>query len=238
MKTQHFSMPRIMVWGLVWISIMVFSLGNIQTVCAEPQNSGPMIEPSAVMQNIEMNVMYRGYANKYAISVPGISNDKVTVEAEGATVKKGSGIWIFVPTEDARKVKVTIYADIKGQKKAMSTMLFAVKTLPKLEAWLTVNEHVYRSGDNVPFSALMNESAKLEAGYGPTEAFNLPFEIVSFQVNILGKIIIVNGNMFTDAMRERIQLMKKGHHIILLALKARTPEGATISLSPFTLILE
>ena len=120
----------------------------------------------------------------------------------------------------------------------MSTKLFAVKTLPKPEAWLTVNEHVYRSGDNVPFSALMNESAKLEAGYGPTEAFNLPFEIVSFQVNIMGKMIIVNGNMFTDAMREQIQLMKKGHHIILLALKARTPEGATISLSPFTLTLE
>ena len=239
MKTQHVSMPRVMVRGLVWISIMVLSLCNLQTVCAEPQNTGTMPAPSAVMQNIEMNVMYRGYANKYAISVPGIPNDKVTVEAEGATVQKGQfGVWTIVPSADARKVKVTIYADIKGQKKAMSTQLFAVKTLPKPEAWLTSNESPYRSGDNVPLSSLMHEAAKLEAGYGPTDAFNLSFEIVSFKANLGGVLLAVNGNMFTDAMRERIQQMKKGSNIILMDLRARTPDGKTFALAPIVLTVE
>ena len=239
MKTQLFSMPRIMVRGMAWISIMILSFANMQTAYAEPQNSEKMIEPSAVMQNIEMNVMYRGYANKYAISVPGVANDKVTVEAEGATVKKGlSGIWTIVPFDDARKVKVTIYADIKGQKKIMSTRLFAVKTLPKPEAWLMVDEHSYRSGDKVPFSVLMNEAATLDAGYGPTDAFNLQLEIVSFRTVINGVMIDIQGNTFTDVMRERFQKLKKGSTVVITDIRARTPDGKSLVLSPIVLIVE
>ena len=239
MKTQLFSMPRIMVRGMVWISIMILSLANMQTAYAEPQNSEKMIEPSAVMQNVEMNVMYRGYANKYAISVPGIPNDKVMVEAEGATVKKGqTGIWMITPFETSKSVKVTIYADIKGQKKAMSTQRFAVKVLPKPEAWLVVDDHSYRSGDKVPFSALMNEAGKLEAGYGPNDAFNLQLEVISFRAVINGVMMDITGNTFTDAQRERIQKLKKGSTVVITDIRTRTQDGMTIPISPVVFIVE
>lgn len=84
----------------------------------------------------------------------------------------------------------------------------------------------------------MHEAAKLEAGYGPTDAFNLSFEIVSFKANLGGVLLAVNGNMFTDAMRERIQQMKKGSNIILMDLRARMPDGRTLVLPPIVLTVQ
>ena len=239
MKTQLFSMPRIMVRGMAWISIMILSLANMQTAYAEPQDSEATKVPSAVMQNVEMNVMYREYENKYAIVVPGVENDKVTVTAEGAKVHKlQNGLWGIVPSYSTQNVTVTISAEIKGQQKVIDTQDYAVKVLPKPEAWLIVDDHSYRSGDKVPFSALMNEEGKLEAGYGPNDAFNLQLEVISYRAVINGVIIDIQGNTFTDVMRERFQKLKKGSTVVITDIRARTPDGKSLVLSPIVLIVE
>jgi len=218
---------------------MILSFANMQTAYAEPQDSEATKVPSAVMQNVEMNVMYREYENKYAIVVPGVENDKVTVAAEGAKVHKlQNGLWGIVPSYSTQNVTVTISAEIKGQQKVIDTQDYAVKVLPKPEAWLVVDDHSYRSGDKVPFSALMNEAGKLEAGYGPNDAFNLQLEVISYRAVINGVIIDIQGNTFTDVMRERFQKLKKGSTVVITDIRARTPDGKSLVLSPIVLIVE
>lgn len=189
-------------------------------------------EPAVAVSNVDMNVMYRGYENKFSISVPGVSNDKVKVSVAGAAVKQSNNLWIIVPDESTRYVKVTVSAEIEGKMLPMGTRDYRVKPLPTPQAYFSARDKEYASGSFITPSIFLHQSAKLIASYGPDGLLSLPFKITSFTVMINGVMTKCEGNHFSKEVLDRIAKLKKGSMIVINDIKAETPTGNSILLAP------
>lgn len=182
-------------------------------------------EPAVTISNTDFNIMYSNYENKFAISVPGVSNDKVKVSVSGAQVKQQSGLWVIVPGESAKSVKINVSAEIEGKMLPMGTRDYRVKRLPAPQAFFSFHEKEYASGSNIPRSSLMHQSAKLIASYGPDGLLSLPFKISSFEVMINGVMTKCKGDRFSEEVLDRIAKLKVGSMIAFTDIKAVTPAG-------------
>lgn len=189
-------------------------------------------EPAVAVSNVDMNIMYRGYENKFSISVPGVSNDKVKVSVAGATIKQSNNLWIIVPDESTRYVKVNVSAEIDGKMLPMGCKDYRVKPLPAPQAYFSARDKEYASGSFITPSIFLHQSAKLIASYGSDGLLSLPFKITSFTVMINGVMTKCEGNHFSKEVLDRIAKLKKGSMIVITDINAVTPTGNSILLAP------
>jgi gliding motility-associated protein GldM len=180
--------------------------------------------------------MYRGYDNKFSVSVPGVSNDKIKVSVAGATVRQNAGLWIIVPGESSNTVKISVSADIEGKMLPMGTKDYRVKRLPDPQAYFSAREKEYASGSNIPPSTLTHASGVLIASYGPDGLLNVPFKVTSFRTIINGSTTSSNGNKFSKEQLAQIGKLKKGGLVVLQDIRAVGPGGEK-RLSPVLLTL-
>lgn len=96
-----------------WIAYQNPSTGEMENLPFESEYS--VGEPSVTISNNDLNIMYRGYDNKFSISVPGVSNDKVRVNVNGAAVRNQGGLWIIKPGDAAKKVTISVTAELDGR---------------------------------------------------------------------------------------------------------------------------
>ena len=216
-----------------WISYQEPSTGETKRL---PFNSEYSVgEPAVTISNTDLNIMYRGYDNKFAISVPGVSNDKIKVSVAGGTVKQSNGLWIIVPGE-VNNVKITVSAEIEGKMLPMGTKDYRVKRLPDPKAYFSAREKEYESGANIPPSTLTHASGVLIASYGPDGLLNVPFKVTSFRTIINGSMTNSNGNKFSQEQLNQIGKLKKGGLVVLQDIRAMGPGGEK-RLSPVLLTL-
>ncbi|MBR0195387.1 MAG: gliding motility protein GldM [Paludibacteraceae bacterium] len=192
-------------------------------------------EPAVTISNTDLNIMYRGYDNKFAISVPGVSNDKIKVSVSGGSVKQSNGLWIIVPGE-VNNVKITVSAEIEGKMLPMGVKDYRVKRLPDPQAYFSAREKEYASGSNIPPSTLTHSSGVIIASYGPDGLLNVPFKVTSFRTIINGSTTNSNGNKFSQDQLNQIGKLKKGGLVVLQDIRAMGPGGEK-RLSPVLLTL-
>jgi gliding motility-associated protein GldM len=192
-------------------------------------------EPAVTISNNDLNIMYRGYENKFSISVPGVSNDKVKVSVNGAQVKQQGGLWIIKPGDNAKSVSISVSAELDGRMQSMGSKEYRVKQLPSPNAYFSVKDREYASGGNIPLSALSNTSGVVTASYGPDGLLDLPFKVTRFLVFINGRSSEVKGNKFTQEQLNQINKLKKGGMVILQDIRAAGPGGQELKLSPLIL---
>ena len=193
-------------------------------------------EPSVTISNTDLNIMYRGYDNPFSISVPGVNNNKIKVEVNGASVTQKNGLWIIKPGEQSKTVKVKVLAELEGAMRPMGEREYRVKALPKPGAYFKSGEIEYPEG-NIGRAALLNTNATVIASYGPDGLLDLPFQITSFKVRINGMLSEAKGNKFTKDQRDRLGKLKKGADVIITDIKAKGPNGQTVTLAPIPLSL-
>lgn len=192
--------------------------------------------PSATMSNTELNVMYRGYDNKFSISVPGVSEDKLKVTATGATVTKSKDMYLIKPGNEAKEVTVTVMAEVDGRMVQMGAQSFRVRAVPKPGAYFKCGETMYEEG-NIPRSVLLNPSAVIVASYPADELLNLPFQIVGFKLNVNGVMTDCKSDRFSKKELDKLSKLKKGAMISIIDISAKGPDGKVVKLRgiPFTL---
>ena len=193
-------------------------------------------EPAVTISNTDLNIMYRGYDNKFSISVPGVSNDKVKVNVSGASVRQQGGLWIIKPGDGARNVTISVSAELDGRMQSMGSREYRVKALPKPGAYFKSGENEYSDG-NISRGALLNGGATVIASYGPDGLLDLPFQITSFKVNINGVLTEARGNRFTADQRSRLEKLKMGAIVVITDIRAKGPDGKEVRLSPIPLSL-
>ena len=193
-------------------------------------------EPAVTISNTDLNIMYRGYDNKFAISVPGVSNDKLKVTVNGAAVRQQGGQWIIKPGDNAKTVSIAVSAELDGRMQPMGTKDYRVKALPKPGAFFKSGETEYSEG-NISRSALLNNSATVIASYGPDGLLDLPFQITSFKVNINGVLTEARGNKFSRDQLDRMSKLKMGAIVVINDIRAKGPDGKETRLSPIALSL-
>ena len=217
-----------------WISYIDPASGDEKHL---PFNSEYTVnEPAVTISNLDLNIMYRGYENKFSVSVPGVSNDKIKVSVSGATVRQNAGLWIIVPGESSNTVKITVSADIEGKMLPMGTRDYRVKRLPDPQAFFSAREKEYASGSSLPPSTLTHATGTVIASYGPDGLLNVPFKVTSFRTIINGSMTNSNGNKFSKEQLAQIGKLKKGALVVLQDIRAVGPGGEK-RLSPVIITL-
>ncbi len=193
-------------------------------------------EPAVTISNTDLNIMYRKYENKFSISVPGVSNDKVKVSVSGAQVKQQGGLWVIVPGENAKSVTINVSAELDGKMQPMGSREYRVKKLPDPKAFFSARDKEY-DGGNIALSTLTHSSGAITASYGPDGLLNLPFKVTSFRAIINGMTSQSNGSKFTPDQLKQIGKLKKGGVVIIQDARAVGPGGQEMRLSPLVFTL-
>lgn len=203
--------------------IIRYKKGN-RTEQAEFASSFIVGEPSASVMNEDLNIIYRDFDNRYVISAPGVTDNQLTVNVQGATAKREGRIWILRPQNDAKQVKVTVHADMNGNKVMMGEKSFKVQRLPM------PSPYFMDGGKQVDANKVsrknLNKNTVLEIGYGEDGLLEVPFEIVSFDTYILRKTGKSSGNKFSAAQLKQIGNLKSGDLILVQNIKYRTKGGS------------
>lgn len=217
-----------------WIAFQNPSTGEMENLPFSSEYS--VGEPAVTISNTDLNIMYRGYDNKFSISVPGVSNDKVKVNVSGAAVRQQGGLWIIKPGDGSKTVTISVSAELDGRMQPMGSKDYRVKALPKPGAYFKSGEKEYSDG-NISRGALLNGGATVIASYGPDGLLDLPYQITSFKVNINGVLTEARGNKFTADQRSRLEKLKMGAIVVITDIRAKGPDGKETRLSPIPLSL-
>lgn len=193
--------------------------------------------PNATIANVDMNVVYRGYENKMAISVPGISSEKLRVSAEGASINKSGNLYICKPTAQS-KITINVMADVDGKLQSMGKTEFRVRTLPSPTAFLSINGEPWQpGGSKVKRQDMINGVmiAQYEDGM-----LNANFTVTGFVLSISdGKggfnSSQSDGNKFSADQRKRLQNLKPGTKVLIENVKYTGAKSGTLAFPPITL---
>lgn len=200
-------------------------------------------KPSSVVAAEKMNVLYIGVDNPMAISVPGVSNDKVkpSISGSGGTLKPnsaaGGGHFIATVTTVGES-KINVSAEIGGKVLPMGEFKYRVKRVPDPVATVSnskggpINKSLLAAGTLIP---------QLE-----NFDFELFFKITGFKMSIFakGKDLIEyesTNNQLTQQMRDAIAKLRAGDKVFVEYIKAKMATGAdqsTRSLSPMAFTIQ
>lgn len=193
--------------------------------------------PTATISNTDLNIMYRGYDNQFSISVPGVGSDKVRVQCSGATVTKNGNGWIIKPGA-GDKALIEVLAEVDGKMLSMGKQEYRVKQLPRPDAYFMLNGESKGDNGKITRSDLINGNARIEASYGPDGLIQAKFQITGFAVKLPSGTELQNsGNKFDGKTLDAIKKLKAGNMVTIRYIKAKGPDGATVTLRALPLEL-
>ena len=181
---------------------------------------------SVVVSPTKMNVLYilgDKVGNPVDISVPGVSQDKISASCNnGKIVKKGAS-WEVYPTK-VGPAKISISAEIDGKRKNMGAMEFRVKRVPDPIASLP---GLSKQG-KIKKNQLTANSTKLIAEMKDFD-FDLKFRVTGFTIAATYKGNFVEkktrGAKLTDEMKELIKDLQRGSTVFITNISAKGPDG-------------
>jgi gliding motility-associated protein GldM len=199
-----------------------------------------VIPPAVTISNTDLTVMYRDYANKFSVSVPGITDEsKIKVVVEGAPAKKEGAVWVIKPTGAVKQVTIKVLAEVDGRTQEMGKEAYKVLDLPKPRAFFRYNTTTFNGEKPVARSVLTSPEAYIEAGYGPDVILQMDFDVVGFRARIRGMVSASNGPRFSADQLKRIKELDGGTVINLVDIQVRPKGGGNIqTLPPFPLELK
>ena len=200
-------------------------------------------KPNSVVSAEKMNVLYIGVDNPMAISVPGVSSDKVKVNPSGAGIvlkpnpTAGAGHYMATVTTVGRS-NISVSAEIGGKVIPMGSFEYRVKKVPDPVATIAsskggpINKNIVAAGTLIP--TLENFD------------FELFFRITGFKMTIVRKgkdpyEKETTGNQLTQEMRDMVASTRPGDKIFFEYIKAKMATGAdqsTRTLSPMAFTVQ
>ncbi|MDR3328080.1 MAG: gliding motility protein GldM [Prevotellaceae bacterium] len=205
-----------------------------------------VVPPSTTIANIDMNVVYMGYANKLSISAPGFSSDKLSISATGGKLEaQGNGMYVCRPSS-YDGVTINVSANVDGKTISMGSQKFRVRTLPDPTIFIRYkdangNQVLYNPDKttNVRPTRQNLASADVVAEY-EDGLLQATFNIQSFTFSISdGREGLTSspssGKNFTEAQQGIFRKAKSGTYVILEKIKVTGAKTTTLSYPRFNL---
>lgn len=163
-------------------------------------------EPSqAVISADKMNVVYRGLDNPLSISVPGVGDNAVNVNASGIR-KVGNGQYILNPGQGT-EVNIAVSAKLSSGKTVSTNKVFRIKDVPAPQGAVRGQSGTI----GMPKESLANASVGVIL---PDFAFDLTFAVTGFKVKVPGEAtIVVSGPRMDSRAQAAIGKAKKGDQV-------------------------
>ena len=205
-----------------WISFMNPATGLMDKL---PFNGEYTVtEPAVIISNEELDIMYRGYDNKFSVSVPGVSNEKIKVTVNGGQVKKQGERWIIVPGDNTKEITVNVSAELDGKMQNLPPKKYRVRKLPDPSPFFNSREKDYASGE-ISSSALTHNTGVVTVSYGTDGILNLPFTVTSFTLFVNGQYLDTKGNKFTREQLDKLGKLRSGSFVMIENIRAIGPNG-------------
>jgi gliding motility-associated protein GldM len=193
-----------------------------------------VVEPSATIAPVLMNVLYAGIENEISIAAPGVVNQNVSATiTNGTLTHKANDIWVAKPSKVGEEAFVTVTAKMNdGRSLQMGRKSFRVRSLPDPSTYLTVADpngnQIKFDGGPLSKAALANiEVAKAAIDDG---ILNIPFTVSRFELTStdgMGLTIteISDGSRFSERQKAMIRGFARGKRAYIRGVAARGPDG-------------
>lgn len=189
------------------------------------------------MYNKDLNILYRGIENR--VSIPAGEHGDITVQADGATVKKDGEDYLIKPTRDG-VVRVTVSANVDGALQEVGSQEFKVKSLPDPKAFLAYKKEgatKRTQDDKLSLRVFQDPDTHLVAEYGADGLIKASFKITTFtMMTKFGMKESRDGNL-TSEQRAEINKLRSGDEITFRSIKAVGPDGQTHTLNTVNITL-
>ncbi len=192
-----------------------------------------VVEPSATIAPVMMNVLYMGIDNDISIAANGVATQNLTpTMTNGTLTNKGNGIWTARPARAGVEAEITVMGTVAGRSQMMGQGKFRVRPLPDPTPYISIKD---ANGNSVKFNrGPLQRNVLLNAG-GVRSAIDdgildIEFTVLRFEVvtnDSFGNTIrnISNGQNFSQAQIDQIRKQARGNSLFISNIRARGPGG-------------
>lgn len=193
-----------------------------------------VVEPSATVSATMMNMLYAGYQNPIAVSVPGVPTSSISLSMSGGSLTQTKpGEYVAVPSKVGEDVVFTVMATLEGRSQEMGKFPFHVRKLPDPMPYIDVtgadgNTDRYRGGKPVSKAALLKApaiGAAIDDGL-----LNINFKVLSFETTFhdrLGNVIpeVSQSTNFSERQKAQMRQLTRGARFYITRVHAVGPDG-------------
>jgi gliding motility-associated protein GldM len=193
-----------------------------------------VIQPSATIAPVMMNVLYAGIANDIQVAVPGIASQNVSATmSNGTLTHKTNDIWSATPKLGA-DVVISVSAKMAGgRSQEMAKSTFRVRPLPDPAPYLNIanpdgNKVRYRGTTPISKAALIAVdvlSAAMDDGILDVNFTVLRFDLVRFDSMSFQISTPSDGARFSAQQKEVIRGMQRGQTMLIRGIVVKGPDG-------------
>jgi gliding motility-associated protein GldM len=192
-------------------------------------------KPSVTMSATRMNVFYRGLDNPFDVGGGGIPQENLEVSMTNGKVLKRGTNYIIQPSdldEMGRRTKVSVYANIGGERRLLGTTDWRVKRVPD-----PVAQVAGQSGGEIRKERLLVEEGVMAV----LEDFDFDFKytVTRFNVQVSGtggyvSIWESNSNRFTEDQKEQFRRLNPNSLVYIANIKAVGDDGESRDIDPIS----
>jgi gliding motility-associated protein GldM len=192
-----------------------------------------VVEPSATIAPVWMNVLYAGVSNEVRIAVPGVAGQNVSASiSNGTLTHKSNDIWVATPRYGSDAV-ITVMAKMAGGRtQEMAKNTFRVRQLPDPTAYLNItnpdgNKVRYKGGTPLSRAALISVdvlNAAIDDGILDQPFTVLRFELQKFDSMGFAMTTSSDGARFSQQQKDVIRGMQRGQTLLIRGIVVRGPD--------------
>lgn len=167
----------------------------------------------AVVSADKMNVVYRGLDNPISVSLPGVSDNNLSVSATGGNLSGNKGKYSIKPGAGG-VATINVSAKLSSGNTVNSNATFRIKDIPAAMGSVRDQYGIVR----MPKSGLAN--SPISAGL-PDFEFDLNITVQGFKIKVPGELtIIVEGTTLSAAAKKVLDKAQRGDIINIYDIRA------------------
>jgi gliding motility-associated protein GldM len=204
-----------------------------------------VVEPTATVSNIMMNVLYAGIENELSISVPGVASQDISASVNNGRLSRAGNVWRALPTEVGKECIVSVNAVMDGRSQQVARVPFRVRPLPEPRAFIEYTDEnnitrKYRGGEPFAKSRIMDAPGVIAAL--DDDLLDVPFNVLSFETLIYDSmgntnVEISEGANFSNRQKSQIRRLTRGQRFFIARIKVVGPDKIEQTLSPMEIII-
>ncbi|NJK85037.1 MAG: hypothetical protein HC906_02740 [Bacteroidales bacterium] len=216
-KSKFNQRSKLSILALIPLAAILF----LGVACINGRNKATVV---TAVEPVKMNVLYLGVDNPIRIAASGYDASELNVSIDNGTITGSMGEYVIQPKEKGSALVTIMVKD-----KVIQETMFRVKIVPDPVAKIAGK----KSG--IISKTELLEQEGIEAVMENFD-FDLNFEITEFSV-----LAVIEGGFiyeqkststkFTDAQKNIVQSLKKGHPVYIQDIKCKGPDGIVRSLS-------
>jgi LPS export ABC transporter ATP-binding protein len=204
-----------------------------------------VVEPTATVSNIMMNVLYAGIENELSISVPGVASQDISASVNNGRLSRAGNVWRALPTEVGKECIVSVNAVMDGRSQQVARVPFRVRPLPEPRAFIEYTDEnnitrKYRGGEPFAKARIMDAPGVIAAL--DDDLLDVPFNVLSFETLIYDSmgntnVEISEGANFSNRQKSQIRRLTRGQRFFIARIKVVGPDKIEQTLSPMEIII-